>query len=153
MEAVRVIEASVCRFEASSGIRKADLWNLSEDSPPELTRAEAVTILSLTRPCKKAFVCIYCWEWTSHETGLQSNIHTGKWTIDRAQERNKRIAMITRYKYLLYPCIKFQHTTSSCTDSKPVALTLCCSRTPTCNFSSTLYPQSCWCIIQVIHSL
>jgi hypothetical protein len=24
---------------------------------------------------------------------------------------------------------------------------------PTCNFSSTLYLQSCWCIIQVIHSL
>jgi hypothetical protein len=24
---------------------------------------------------------------------------------------------------------------------------------PLCNFSSTLYPQSCWCIIQVIHSL
>jgi hypothetical protein len=28
-----------------------------------------------------------------------------------------------------------------------------CSRTPRCNFSSTLYPQSCWCTIQVIHSL
>jgi hypothetical protein len=27
------------------------------------------------------------------------------------------------------------------------------SRTPRFNFSSTLYPQSCWCIIQVIHSL
>jgi hypothetical protein len=25
--------------------------------------------------------------------------------------------------------------------------------TPTCNFPSTLYPQSCWCIIRVIHSL
>jgi hypothetical protein len=23
---------------------------------------------------------------------------------------------------------------------------------PRCNFSSTLYPQSCWCIIQAIHS-
>jgi uncharacterized protein YegP (UPF0339 family) len=30
---------------------------------------------------------------------------------------------------------------------------LFCSRTPTYNFSSTLYPQSCWCTIQVIHSL
>jgi hypothetical protein len=28
-----------------------------------------------------------------------------------------------------------------------------CSRTPGCNFSSNLYFQSCWCIIQVIHSL
>jgi hypothetical protein len=27
------------------------------------------------------------------------------------------------------------------------------SRTPKCNSSSTLYPQSCWCTIQVIHSL
>jgi hypothetical protein len=26
-------------------------------------------------------------------------------------------------------------------------------RTPRYNYSSTLYPQSCWCIIQVIHSL
>jgi hypothetical protein len=34
-----------------------------------------------------------------------------------------------------------------------VVLNLSCSRTPRCNFSSTLYPQSCWCIIQVIHSL
>jgi hypothetical protein len=31
--------------------------------------------------------------------------------------------------------------------------TFFCSRTPRYNFSSTLYPQSCWCIIQVIHSL
>jgi hypothetical protein len=28
-----------------------------------------------------------------------------------------------------------------------------CSSTPRCNLSSTLYPQSCWCIIQVIYSL
>jgi hypothetical protein len=28
-----------------------------------------------------------------------------------------------------------------------------CSRTPRCNFCSTLYPQSCWCIIQVIRNL
>jgi hypothetical protein len=28
-----------------------------------------------------------------------------------------------------------------------------CSQTPRCNFSSTLYLHSCWCIIQVIHSL
>jgi hypothetical protein len=27
-----------------------------------------------------------------------------------------------------------------------------CLRTPRCNFSSSLYPQS-WCIIQIIHSL
>jgi hypothetical protein len=30
---------------------------------------------------------------------------------------------------------------------------LLCSRTPRYNFSSTLYPQSCWCIIKVIHIL
>jgi hypothetical protein len=24
---------------------------------------------------------------------------------------------------------------------------------PTCNFSSTLYPQNCWSIIRVLHSL
>jgi hypothetical protein len=29
---------------------------------------------------------------------------------------------------------------------------LFCSRIPRCNFSSVLYPQSCWCIIQVIES-
>jgi hypothetical protein len=31
-----------------------------------------------------------------------------------------------------------------------ISLQLC---TPSYKFSSTLYPQSCWCIIQVIHSL
>jgi hypothetical protein len=31
--------------------------------------------------------------------------------------------------------------------------TFLCSRTSWCNFSSTLYPQNCWCIIKVIHSL
>jgi hypothetical protein len=31
--------------------------------------------------------------------------------------------------------------------------TIFCPRTPRCNFSSTLYPQRCWCTIQVIHSL
>jgi hypothetical protein len=36
--------------------------------------------------------------------------------------------------------------------SNPVVFDLSCSRTSRCNFSSTLYPQSCWCIIQVIHS-
>jgi hypothetical protein len=32
-----------------------------------------------------------------------------------------------------------------------VVFNLFCSRTPRCNFSSTLYPQSCWYIMQVIH--
>jgi hypothetical protein len=36
---------------------------------------------------------------------------------------------------------------------KTSGIQLSCSRTPRCNFSSTLYPRSCWCIIQVIHSL
>ena len=36
---------------------------------------------------------------------------------------------------------------------RPVVFNLFCSLTPTYNFSSTLYPQSCWCIIQVIRSL
>jgi hypothetical protein len=36
---------------------------------------------------------------------------------------------------------------------RPAAFNFFFSRTPTYNFSSTLYPQSCWCIIQVIHSL
>jgi hypothetical protein len=37
--------------------------------------------------------------------------------------------------------------------SRPVVFNLFCSRTPRYNFASTLYPQRCWCIIQVIHSL
>jgi hypothetical protein len=37
--------------------------------------------------------------------------------------------------------------------STPTVLNLSSSRTPWCNFFPTLYPQSCWCIIQVIHSL
>ena len=37
--------------------------------------------------------------------------------------------------------------------SRPVVFNLFCSRTSTYNFSSTLSPQSCWCIIQVVHSL
>jgi hypothetical protein len=37
--------------------------------------------------------------------------------------------------------------------STPAVFNLFCSRTPIYNFFSTLYPQSCWCIIQVIHSL
>jgi hypothetical protein len=36
---------------------------------------------------------------------------------------------------------------------RAVVFNLFCSRTPRYNFSSTLYPQSFWCIIQVIHSL
>jgi hypothetical protein len=35
----------------------------------------------------------------------------------------------------------------------PMAFSLICSRTPRCNFCSTLYPQSCWCIIQFILSV
>jgi hypothetical protein len=34
-----------------------------------------------------------------------------------------------------------------------VVFNFLCSRTPRCNFTSTLYPQTCWCLIQVIHSL
>jgi hypothetical protein len=37
--------------------------------------------------------------------------------------------------------------------STAVVFNLFCSRTPRYNISSTLYPQSCWCIIQVIYSL
>jgi hypothetical protein len=37
--------------------------------------------------------------------------------------------------------------------SRSVVFTFFCSRTPRYNLSSTLYPQSCWCIIQLIHSL
>jgi hypothetical protein len=37
--------------------------------------------------------------------------------------------------------------------SRPVVFNLFCSRTPRYNFSWTLYPQSCCCIIQVIYSL
>jgi hypothetical protein len=37
--------------------------------------------------------------------------------------------------------------------SRTVVFNLLCSRTPSYKFFSTLYPQSCWCIIQVIHSL
>jgi hypothetical protein len=36
---------------------------------------------------------------------------------------------------------------------RAVVFNLFCSRTPRHNFSSSLYPQSCWCIIQVTHSL
>jgi hypothetical protein len=32
--------------------------------------------------------------------------------------------------------------------SRSIVLNIFCSRTPRCNFSSTLYPQNCWCIIQ-----
>jgi hypothetical protein len=35
--------------------------------------------------------------------------------------------------------------------SRSVVFNLFCSRTPRYNFSSTLYPQSCWYIMQVIH--
>jgi hypothetical protein len=35
--------------------------------------------------------------------------------------------------------------------SSPVVFNLFCSRTPRYNFSSTLYPQSCWYIMKVIH--
>jgi hypothetical protein len=35
--------------------------------------------------------------------------------------------------------------------SRTVVFNLFCSRTPKYNLSSTLYPQSCWCIIQVIY--
>jgi hypothetical protein len=35
----------------------------------------------------------------------------------------------------------------------PVVFNLFCSRTPRYNFSSTLYPQSCWYIMQVIYIL
>jgi hypothetical protein len=34
-----------------------------------------------------------------------------------------------------------------------VVFNIFCSLAPRYNFSSTLYPQSCWCIIQVIHIL
>jgi hypothetical protein len=37
--------------------------------------------------------------------------------------------------------------------STAMVFNLFCSRTPRYNFSSTLYPQRCWCVIQVIHSL
>jgi hypothetical protein len=37
--------------------------------------------------------------------------------------------------------------------SRPAVFNRFCSCTPRYNFSSTLYPQSCWCIIQVEHSL
>jgi hypothetical protein len=37
--------------------------------------------------------------------------------------------------------------------SATVVFDLFCSHTPRCNFYSTAYPQSCWCIIQVICSV
>jgi hypothetical protein len=36
---------------------------------------------------------------------------------------------------------------------RAVVFNLFCLSNPRCNVSSTLYPQSCWCIIQGIHSL
>jgi hypothetical protein len=36
---------------------------------------------------------------------------------------------------------------------RPEAFNLFCSRTPKYNLSSTLYHQSCWCIIRDIHNL
>jgi hypothetical protein len=36
--------------------------------------------------------------------------------------------------------------------SRALVFNLFCSRTPRYNLSWTLYPQSCWCIIQVIHT-
>jgi hypothetical protein len=50
-------------------------------------------------------------------------------------------------------CDVYVVTYGKCLYYTPVVFNLFCSRTPRCNFSSTLYPQSCWCIIQVIHSL
>jgi hypothetical protein len=49
--------------------------------------------------------------------------------------------------------MSLQDSHKRCTPSKRVVFNLFCSRTPTYNFSSTFYPQSCWFIIQVIHSL
>jgi hypothetical protein len=43
----------------------------------------------------------------------------------------------------------YEHYLSSGT----VEFKLYCPRTPRCNLSSTLRPQMCWCLIQVIHSL
>jgi hypothetical protein len=58
-----------------------------------------------------------------------------------------------RAAYCAYcPCCRLL-TSNCCLVCIAVVLNLFCSRTPRYNFSSTLYPQSCWCIIQVIHSL
>jgi hypothetical protein len=58
---------------------------------------------------------------------------------------------------LLNSCIRVHHrrpvVNIYTTCSTTVVFNLFCSRTPRYNFSWTLYPQSCWCIIQVIHSL
>jgi hypothetical protein len=35
----------------------------------------------------------------------------------------------------------------------PAVFKLFCSSAPRRNFSSTLYPQSCWCIIEVTHTV
>jgi hypothetical protein len=43
----------------------------------------------------------------------------------------------------MYNCITF---------FRAVVFSLFCSRTPRYNFSSTLYPQNCWYIMQVIHT-
>jgi hypothetical protein len=34
--------------------------------------------------------------------------------------------------------------------SNAAVFSISCSHTPKCNFSSTVYPHSCWCIIQVL---
>jgi hypothetical protein len=62
-------------------------------------------------------------------------------------------SFLVGYFYLLFFCPSFlslSHLSLLCSNGNR---TFFCSRTPRFNLSWTLYPQSCWCIIQVMHSL
>jgi hypothetical protein len=97
--------------------------------------------LSSETPCNFCFRCTW-------QRALNLTSHT----VLRAVRRHRRstaVKMVTRSAVRMATAATYRlHLWFT-----PVVFNLFCSRTPTYNFSSTLYPQSCWCIIQVIHSL
>jgi hypothetical protein len=121
---------------------------------------------------EQSLTCVWC-------RGIRAGIVIGLWTrgprgqkthltfLQRCCYRVKSSLMLRSVKWwILYGVFdgSFVMSVDICQSTHfflklpPVLLVQCysnlfCSRTPTYNFSSTLYPQSCWCIIQVIHSL
>ena len=83
---------------------------------------------------------MYCWDFPA------------KWLLERATIlRYTSVAYHINYKHFPRGSAKLKILPAAAT-SHSISLTLR-AYTPRYIFSSTFYPQSCWCILQVIHSL
>jgi hypothetical protein len=125
-----------------------------KDSTPGCMHAFLTLEYPYISDCKPTTECSEAANNFAYNTGqLVQSAKQSCHTKAEHQTGNKRNS---RWGCLMFP-LAYQplhcHIFQALTYPSPVVFNLFCSHTPRYNFCSTLYPESCWCIIQVIHKL